>query len=69
MKREIDSLLKIGLSEEMAKIVVYAKYHKEDEIKDIIIDIKEEHNEIKEELDKFIPFEEMMRISSTNQLK
>lgn len=69
MKRELDSLLKMGLSEEMAKIVVYAKYHKEEDVKDIIIDMKEENNEIKDELKNFISFEEMMRISSTNQLK
>jgi pyruvate-formate lyase-activating enzyme len=51
---ELKQLIKIGVPENMAYLIVSHKYNKKEEVENIIDDIKDEQTEIKNELKNFI---------------
>jgi len=51
---ELKQLIKIGVPENMAYLIVSHKYNKKEEVENIIDDIKDEQQEIKNELKNFI---------------
>lgn len=53
---ELKQLIKIGVPENMAYLIVSHKYNKKEEVENIIDDIKDEQNEIKNELKNFVQF-------------
>ena len=61
MKTELNNLVKMGFTEEMATIIVSAKYNKLEISKEIIDDLKDENTTIQEELNNFIPLEENIK--------
>jgi hypothetical protein len=56
-KQEVKNLMKIGLNEEYATLVVSAKYGNTEIANDILNSINEENEAIKEALQEFRPFE------------
>jgi hypothetical protein len=56
MKQEIKTLIKMGISEEMATLVVSAKYGKLDIASDIVSGIADENESIREALVDFKPY-------------
>lgn len=61
LEREIKSLVKIGLTEDQAKIIIFQKYgfHKESE--EIVNKLKEEQIELDESLCELTTFEESLQ--------
>jgi hypothetical protein len=57
MKQEIKTLLKMGISEEMATLVVATKYGKLEMASDIVSGIADENEAIREALVDFKPFQ------------
>jgi hypothetical protein len=57
MKQEINNLIKIGISEDMATLIVATKYGNLDLASDIVSSFKEENEAIMEELKNFKPYE------------
>ena len=58
MKQEIKTLLKMGISEEMATLVVSTKYGKLDMASEIISGIADENEAIREALVDFKPYQQ-----------
>lgn len=58
MKQEIKTLLKMGISEEMATLVVATKYGKLDMASEIISGIADENEAIREALVDFKPYQQ-----------
>jgi len=56
MKTEVNNLIKIGISEDLALMSVCRKYGKEHLVEDILLEKKQEQDLLKEELEKFVPF-------------
>ena len=57
MKQEIKNLIKIGISEDMATLIVATKYGNLDLASNIVSSFKEENEAIMEELKNFKPYE------------
>jgi hypothetical protein len=56
MKTEVNNLIKIGLTDDLALMSVCRKYGKEHLVEDILLEKKQEQELLKEELAKFVPF-------------
>ena len=61
LEREIKSLVKIGLSEDQAKIIIFQKYGYCKESEEIVNKLKEEQNELEEAVEQLYPFEESLK--------
>jgi hypothetical protein len=59
MKQEIKNLMKMGISEDMATLVVATKYGNLDLASEIVGGIADENEALKEALQDFRPFEPM----------
>jgi hypothetical protein len=57
MKQEIKNLIKMGFNEDMATLIVATKYGNLDLASDIVSSFAEENEAIKQELEKFKPYE------------
>lgn len=57
MKQEIKNLIKMGFNEDMATLIVAAKYGNHELTSDIVSSFAEENEAIKQELEKFKPYE------------
>ena len=56
MKTEVKQLVKIGMPEDIALMSVCKKYDKEHLVEDIVLELRQEQELLKEELEKFVPF-------------
>ena len=61
LEREIKSLVKIGLTEDQAKIIIFQKYGYHKESEEIVNKLKEEQIELDESLCELTPFEESLQ--------
>lgn len=59
---EYKQLIKIGVPENMAYLIVSHKYNKKEVVEESILDIKDEQLEIKNELEKFIELSKSLEI-------
>ena len=57
IEREINALIKLGISENLSKVIVYKKYGFNELSNELIHDAKTENKEIEESLYNFAPFE------------
>lgn len=57
MKQEIKNLIKMGISEEMATLVVATKYGNLDLASEIVSSIADENEALKEALEEFKPYQ------------
>jgi hypothetical protein len=57
MKQEIKNLIKMGISEDMATLIIATKYGNLDLASDIVSSFKDENEAIMEELKNFKPYE------------
>ena len=68
IEREIKSLVKIGLTDDQAKLIIFSKYGYTKESEAIITQLKEEQNELEEALNELTPFEESLNPYDESQL-
>ena len=62
MKIEVKQLVKIGIPEDIALISVCKKYNKEHLVEDIVLELRQEQELLREELGKFVEFTEAKKI-------
>lgn len=61
LEREIKSLVKIGLTDDQAKIIIFHKYGYHKESEEIVNKLKEEQIELEEAVDQLTTFEESLQ--------
>jgi hypothetical protein len=66
---ELNSLVKLGVPEEMAYLIACNKFKKNmDEVEERLNQVKESQYELMEALKEFIPFHENLKIQENNNI-